>query len=914
MKLYLSIFLTVILQSLFGQEILPLVENYSKQDYNGDNQVWDVVQGNDNAMYFANTSFLVRYDGVKWEKYTLPNKTIIRSVFAFKNKIYTGSYNEFGYWERINGKMIYKSLSNQNNFFEKNTKSEEIWKIFELNGIIYFQSFDDLFVYQKNGKIDKIIFPYQISYCYIVKNIIYAASVRKGIFKFNGKEFLKVEEWSDLENNIICGIQSAQNETFFFTQKSGVFYEKNEKILSWNHPINEKLKKQIIITAKIVNETVFIGTAFNGLYVVNLKTNEYYNINRNNSLRNNTVLSINFDKENDVWLGLDNGISHIVINSSYAIFSDNSGELGTVYAIVKSKNGYLLGTNHGLFESTNNTIKLVPNSQGQIWDIQKVNDKYIVGHNEGAFEYSESDGFIKLNDLSGGWRLKKDKFSNNYIQSNYTGLFIYDSSSDFVNYKKINDKIKPIKDFVQINPNTFFVADNYRGLFKIELDINKEIISVRNISNENKIENDFGIKIFAYKNTELFYINNSWYYYDAINEKLKIHEGFNSNFKNVQEIIPLDSDIFIINKEGLLYVISQIENRFIWDLIPQKYYLGKLINNETRAFKIDNSYLLNMDDGFLKMNIAKKDIKSQKITVEAFVDANLIQDNAKINYNSQLDFFIISQYFGNNKTALFYMLDDEAMKPIQDGIITLKKIDSDNHKLAIYYFNGEKNILAKTFNFTVLNPWYWSFAMKIVYVFMFFAFIFLYYKWNKIKYLQKLKVKEEELKFKNEILKLEIEAENKLKIEQFEKHVLENQVQVKASELAGKSFSIVKQTELIENIKNVIEEEVNLASLKSKISKIIKINAPNKNEWKSFEDNLLKSNEDFVQLLTSKYDNLTSKDIKLCIYLKMNLSSKEIAPLMNISYRGVDLHRYRLRKKINLNTEVNLNHFMNNIK
>ena len=76
------------------------------------------------------------------------------------------------------------------------------------------------------------------------------------------------------------------------------------------------------------------------------------------------------------------------------------------------------------------------------------------------------------------------------------------------------------------------------------------------------------------------------------------------------------------------------------------------------------------------------------------------------------------------------------------------------------------------------------------------------------------------------ILKLEIEAENKLKIEQFEKHLLENQVQVKASELAGKSFSIVKQTELIESIKNVIEEEANLVSLKSKISNMKIIRPP----------------------------------------------------------------------------------------
>ena len=53
-----------------------------------------------------------------------------------------------------------------------------------------------------------------------------------------------------------------------------------------------------------------------------------------------------------------------------------------------------------------------------------------------------------------------------------------------------------------------------------------------------------------------------------------------------------------------------------------------------------------------------------------------------------------------------------------------------------------------------------------------------------------------------------------------------------------------------------------------------------------------------------------SKDIKLCVYLKMNLSSKEIAPMMNISFRGVELHRYRLRKKLNLIQDENLSKFL----
>jgi AraC family transcriptional regulator, chitin signaling transcriptional activator len=190
---------------------------------------------------------------------------------------------------------------------------------------------------------------------------------------------------------------------------------------------------------------------------------------------------------------------------------------------------------------------------------------------------------------------------------------------------------------------------------------------------------------------------------------------------------------------------------------------------------------------------------------------------------------------------------------------------------------------------------------------------YIYYKWNKIGYHEKLKLKEEELKHQKEIIQIELEAENRLKLQEYEKHMLEMQVQSKASEVAGKSLSIAKQSEMIESIQRILETETDLSQLKSKVTKSIKINAINKKEWESFEKNIFQSHEDFVNRLTKKYPNLTSKDIKLCIYLKMNLSSKEIAPLMNISYRGVELHRYRLRKKLTLNAEDNLSNFMINL-
>ena len=179
-----------------------------------------------------------------------------------------------------------------------------------------------------------------------------------------------------------------------------------------------------------------------------------------------------------------------------------------------------------------------------------------------------------------------------------------------------------------------------------------------------------------------------------------------------------------------------------------------------------------------------------------------------------------------------------------------------------------------------------------------------------MRYIQKLELREEELKHQKKILEMELKAENELNIQEYEKHVLELEVQSKSSEVAGKSLSIAKQSEMIENIQRILDSETDFNKLKSAIKKAIKINAVNKNEWETFETNLNQIHNEFIISLSKKFPALTSKDIKLCIYLKMNLSSKEIAPMMNISFRGVELHRYRLRKKLQLSKEESLSKFL----
>ena len=72
--------------------------------------------------------------------------------------------------------------------------------------------------------------------------------------------------------------------------------------------------------------------------------------------------------------------------------------------------------------------------------------------------------------------------------------------------------------------------------------------------------------------------------------------------------------------------------------------------------------------------------------------------------------------------------------------------------------------------------------------------------------------------------------------------------------------------------------------------------------------------EDFFKSLKEKNSNLTSKDLKICAYIKMNLSNKEIAPLMNVSVRGLETHRYRLKKKLNLESDISVAAYLINLE
>ncbi|RVT76538.1 histidine kinase [Flavobacterium sufflavum] len=914
MKTYILrlIFLYFVSSQLYAQELLPFVENYNKSVYQGDNQIWNVAQGKDKAMYLANNHYLLRYDGVVWEKYSLPNKTIIRSVLIEGDRIYSGSYKEFGYWYRENGKMRYVSITNKLHLFNDND-NEEIWKIFRYNGSLYFQSFNSVFIY--DGKhIKKIKFPFLISYCFVVDNNLYVASVEKGLFEMNGSGIISIKGWDVLKNTVVHAIEKYKGQIYIFTQKKGVFLVENNGLKPWENPLNETLKSNGINVAKFTKTNkLIVGTGNKGVFIYDFKANTYKNINRNNVLMNNSVLCIGFDKEEDLWLGLDSGIAHVEINSPISFFYDNSGILGSVYSVATINKGYLIASNHGIFEFDSGNFKMLPNTQGQGWNITKIGEKYIIGHNDGTFCY-EKGVLTKINKVSGGWNLSKSIINDTYFQSTYSGVLVYENASELNQIKIINDFYKPIKYVAQNIKNEIWAADNYRGLYRVFLDENFKTKKVENITQQSKIKNDFGVKIFEFRKEILFLINNVWYTFNSISNKLEENELFNANFKNISDVVAIDKDHFIVLQEGILYHIYANGNDFVWNIIQEKYYKGKLINENLRIFKSGDHYLLNLDDGFISLQLTYKNKQNKGVKVEVYNENELLAKDGKIKFNTELRINVISGVYGARKPNLFYRVDDEKKYlSVSNGVIVLNNLSSGSHSVAIFKHEGANYEKVSGFDFRVAQPWYFSFWMILLYLLGIGVVLFLYYKWNKLRYTQKLKLQAEELKHQREILEMELNAKNELNIQEYQRHILELELKTKSSEVAGKSLSIAKQSEMITNIQRILDTENDFNKLKSEINKAIKINEVYKHEWEIFETNLNQIHNEFIIKLSKKYPHLTSKDIKLCVYLKMNLSSKEIAPLMNITFRGVELHRYRLRKKLSLTQDENLSIFLLNI-
>ena len=210
-----------------------------------------------------------------------------------------------------------------------------------------------------------------------------------------------------------------------------------------------------------------------------------------------------------------------------------------------------------------------------------------------------------------------------------------------------------------------------------------------------------------------------------------------------------------------------------------------------------------------------------------------------------------------------------------------------------------------SFSFQVLAPWYATQAAKLGYFGIgVLAFVL-------IPVIQRRKHKTEK-----SIINEEKEKELKIKDDEIDKlhnEKLQTELDLKNDQLTSITMQLLKNKEFIKNVQDKIGGTLNEGGSRQDLKRLIKTidhELSDNDSWDQFAYHFDQVHGNYLEKLSTNNIRLSPREIKLAAFLRMNMSSKEISKLLNITTRGVELARYRLRKNLNLKREQNLVEFL----
>ena len=954
-SLFVLLCISLIFFGAQGQSIqnigVPYVENYAKSAYQAGNQNWSITQDEYGIFYFGNSEGLLSFDGKFWQTHQIPHHLIVRSVAADKKgKIYTGGYGEFGYWS-YDSKAILRYHSLTALVKDQNKLNNEIWKIYIDGDRVIFQSFANIFIYQ-NNKVDIVEGSESFLFLFKVGKRFFVEGSGKGLYELKGNKLNFLEESGKIGILGVLSILPYSDHSYLIgTAKNGLYLFDGIHFTSWNSEANEFLKRfQLNNGTKIFDKYYAYGTILNGVVILDEQGNIIQHINKSSGLQNNTVLSLFTDNSQNLWTGLDNGIDRIELNSSLYFYFDKNGAFGTVYSSIIFKDKIYIGTNQGLYYSDwdaerakrqSFNFKLIPNSQGQVWDLSVYDGNLICGHNNGTYLVNE-ESIKKISIISGGWTIKRmNMHPDKLIQGTYTGLVIYTKvNGQYVFSHKVEGFREPSRYVEQDSKGNIWVSHPYKGIFKVNLSDDLKSVKSSKIYDENSgLATTYSTNIFNLDGKIVFTSDSGFYNYDEISDRFTKYQQLNSKlgtFVSSNKLIRADDKRYWFIDHGKVALANFTQaGKITIDSSLFSVLNGRMVQDYENISKINkNLFLISVDDGFVIFN-KDNSVKSNKKLPKVFIGKieNIAANNFTITESGSLSRAINIRYAQNsiriNFSLPYYRQSKIKYQYFLDGYSKnwsawsfLAQKDFTNLPFGDYNFKVRALVNDGTisdvsnFSFTIKPPFYSTVWAWMIYLILF--IVSLYYL--RIFYFKNLKRHQQEL-----AIKLQQERDEHLKQESFnndqkliklKNEKLQAEVESKSREVANSAMNIVYKNELLQNIKGEITQLKDVqgktlsADQLKKLNKIIDEGMNDERDWNLFETSFNETHENFFKKLKIGHPDLVPNDLKLCAYLRMNMSSKEMASLLNISVRGVEIRRYRLRKKLDLPHDKNLNEFL----
>ncbi len=927
------------------------VTNYSRHDYQGGNQNWMITQHHNGWMYAANNKGMLEFDGVDWHTYSIHNAKT-RAVAVDKDgNIFIGGMGQFGYFvpDELGG-LQYICLSDS---LAEEIHVGVIWNILINEDEVYYQS--DRAIFRLRGtQLDVLHSDTEIRHSAIIHRKFYIAN-GQGLAVLNGDEFSPLANTAFLSAYKVVGLLPYQGKVMVVSNRDGIFlydgafperYQAIEETLSKATPL---------FCAAILNDSLLaLGTVHNGVWLSDLTSGRVEQISIDDGLQNKTVLGMNFDKEKNLWLALDNGIDCVHLNSPVRSLYGRRSPIGSGYGSAFYEGKLYLATNQGLYRTSGFTqgaereMDFIPGTGGQVWSVFPYDGKLFCCTDNGLF-IRDGERMQHIRQPRGIWRLATFPHRTDLLLAGtYSGIYILEKEEEgWKVHPRIPGFYHSCKTLFVESPYVVWVSNKGKGLFRMTLSEDmKSIEKVKNYNDASLSPQDeayvarIGEEIVITSQEGIFRYNqirDELERYPELEKKLGYEEGY--TFVREDEF----GNIWYITGGHLRYLSSE-EGARKYGRQPVEAYLGGLLIENFEHIQVcdEETVIVGTEEGFsliryresfplrssLHLQIRRVYLTQDKDSliygrsyeypshslVIPYRDNSLRIEYSANNYDPSLPVWYTFRLLGSGNENW----SAPTQKPMKE--YTGLREGRYTFQLKLQTVEGEPPVTT-SLTFVILPPWYRSWWALTLYVIV--GSLLLAYLYYRLVQTRKrlLRQKEKEIIRQKEEFRKESERKDR-KIDSLKEQNLQAELRHKSDELVRTTLNIVRKNEILQTIRKDAQSlsaavrEENMVELRRKVLRLINridVNLEHDNDLESFQSSFDTIHHDFFKILDERFPELNQKDKLLCAYIRMNLLSKEIAPLLNISVRGVEISRYRLRRKLGLSEKDKLAEFLHRI-
>jgi len=423
--------------SSFAQNFYPPVVNYSIKDYNDEKERnpenYSVVQDHRGVMYFGSSHGVMEFDGEQWNFIRVGLDSFIFALGVDSSGvIYTGAIGDFGYLKPDStGRYIYQSLLDhiplEDQFFST------IWRIHTLNNLVYFQAEEALYIYNSVERTIEVVYP-ETSFhtSFIVNDYVYLREREVGLVRLENTQLITLEGTEDFKLYGIFGLHEVPFDSLLIiTQELGLYKWSNGGIRHLPEVNETPLSTLNIIGSIQLRDGNFaLNTLTQGVIIINESGKILKRINRDIGIRSDVVLGLCQDRDLNLWLALENGISKINYHSPLSYFDEKTGIEGNVEAVIRFKGKIFVGTSYGLYTEKNENSRAkrfanVSIGKSKTWSLTIIESQLYVGTSEGVYRSSDGVQFTQVTRRPANILLYHPR-KNQYLVAGAQGIFVYD--------------------------------------------------------------------------------------------------------------------------------------------------------------------------------------------------------------------------------------------------------------------------------------------------------------------------------------------------------------------------------------------------------------------------------------------------------------------------------------------------------